>query len=104
MFHPKTSCMNFEEIKTELTSKFACNKEGIALFDFHTKFGGGKTTGFALLYDNKEFKLKYEPTYRLRREKLVDPKDASKTRKTKKNIKIKTRKLRGKEMVKVRSA
>lgn len=76
----------------------------MSLFDFYTKFGGGRTTGFALLYDSKDMKLKYEPKWRLRREKLIDPKNVALTRKTKKNRKIKTRKLRGKEKVKVLAA
>merc|ERR1712232_338450 len=101
VYHPKSACLTFAEIKAELANRFACNEDAIALFDFFTKFGGGRTTGFALLYDNKDFKLKYEPKYRLRREELIDPKDNAKTRKTKKNLKIKTRKLRGKEKVKV---
>ena len=104
MYHPKSACLKLEEIKVELASKFACNADGISLFDFFTKFGGGRTTGFALLYDSKDLKIKYEPKYRLRREELIDAKDVTKTRKTKKNLKIKTRKLRGKEKVKVLNA
>lgn len=34
------------------------------MFGFRTAFGGGKSTGFALVYDNKEA-LKFEPRYRL---------------------------------------
>lgn len=66
-----------------------------------TKFGGGKSAGTCLIYENKDYKLKYEPTWRLRREGLADAKNASRTRKTRKNLKIKTRKLRGKAKVKV---
>lgn len=45
--------------------------------------------------------MKYEPTWRLRREGLADAKAANRTRKTRKNLKVKTRKLRGKAKVKV---
>jgi ribosomal protein S24E len=69
-----------------------------------TQFGGGKSAGTCLIYENKDYKLKYEPKWRLRRENLADAKSASKTRKTRKNIKIKTRKLRGKAKVKVMNA
>ena len=37
------------------------------LFGFRTDFGGGKSTGFALIYDSLEDAKKYEPKYRLAR-------------------------------------
>ena len=39
----------------------------IQLFGFRTVFGGGKSTGFALIYDDEESEKKYEPKYRLAR-------------------------------------
>ena len=39
-------------------------KEQVIVFGFRTQFGGGKSTGFALVYDSKEA-LKFEPRYRL---------------------------------------
>ena len=39
-------------------------KDQIIVFGFRTHFGGGKSTGFALVYDTKEA-LKFEPKYRL---------------------------------------
>lgn len=39
-------------------------KDQVIVFGFRTQFGGGKSTGFALIYDNKEA-LKFEPRYRL---------------------------------------
>ena len=35
------------------------------LFGFRTAFGGGKTTGFALIYDSVEDAKKFEPKHRL---------------------------------------
>lgn len=35
------------------------------MFGLQTQFGGGKTTGFALIYDSPEAMKKYEPHYRL---------------------------------------
>lgn len=37
----------------------------IALFGFKTKFGGGKSQGFSLIYDNVEVMKKFEPKHRL---------------------------------------
>ena len=39
----------------------------VILFGFRTAFGGGKSTGFALVYDTIEDAKKYEPKYRLAR-------------------------------------
>ena len=39
----------------------------IITFGFRTDFGGGKSTGFALIYDAIEDAKKYEPKYRLAR-------------------------------------
>ena len=39
----------------------------IIVFGFRTAFGGGKSTGFALIYDTIEDAKKYEPKYRLAR-------------------------------------
>ncbi|TEY74813.1 hypothetical protein BOTCAL_0069g00100 [Botryotinia calthae] len=35
------------------------------VFGLRTQFGGGKTTGFALVYDSPEALKKFEPHYRL---------------------------------------
>jgi ribosomal protein S24E len=44
---------------------YKANKEQVNVFGLRTKFGGGKTTGFALLYDSPEALKKFEPHYRL---------------------------------------
>ena len=35
------------------------------VFGFRTQYGGGKSTGFALIYDSHEALKKFEPHYRL---------------------------------------
>lgn len=96
--------MSHEQIKEEISGRFRCNTDSITVFDLFTQFGGGKSSGFCLIYDTKDYKLKYEPKWRLRRESLIEPKNTARTRKTKKNIKIKTRNLKGKAKVKVMNA
>ena len=39
----------------------------VSLFGFRTQFGGGKSTGFGLIYDNIDAMKKFEPRYRLKR-------------------------------------
>ena len=41
-------------------------------FGFRTQFGGGKTTGFALIYDTLDYAKKIEPKYRLVRVSLLN--------------------------------
>ena len=39
--------------------------QSIFVFGFRTQFGGGKSTGFGLIYDSVDSAKKYEPKYRL---------------------------------------
>ena len=39
----------------------------VLTFGFRTDFGGGRSTGFALVYDSVEDAKKFEPKYRLAR-------------------------------------
>ena len=57
-------------MKAELKEKLARLYEvkdtnAIFVFKFRTHFGGGKSTGFGLIYDSVENAKKYEPKYRL---------------------------------------
>ena len=68
------SCMLSDQvsthIKAELKEKLARlydvnDPNSIFVFKFRTHFGGGKSTGFGLIYDSVESAKKYEPKYRL---------------------------------------
>merc|ERR1712066_899403 len=98
VFHPTEGGCSKAGLTEYVAGKFRCDQENVVLFGFKTKFGGGKSTGFCLIYDNKDQLKKFEPVYRLRRLKLVPEKDTSKTRKIKKEIKRK--KLHGTEKAK----
>ena len=39
----------------------------VFVFGFNTQFGGGKTTGFAMVYDSLDYAKKNEPKHRLAR-------------------------------------
>jgi hypothetical protein len=45
----------------------------IFVFKCRTHFGGGKSSGFGLIYDNLESAKKLEPKYRLIRVQIVSP-------------------------------
>lgn len=57
-------------LKAELKEKLARMYEvkdpnAIFVFKFRTHFGGGRSTGFGLIYDSVENAKKFEPKYRL---------------------------------------
>merc|ERR1712100_278922 len=85
------------EIKDKLAAMFktkgAAEPENIAVFGLHTKFGGGRSTGFALIYDSAEDRKKYDQKMLLRRDGMFDKKKV--TRKMKKEMKGRTKKVRG---------
>ena len=47
-------------IKESIAKKLKSNEERISIFGLKTKFGGGRTSGFALIYDSLDDKKKYE--------------------------------------------
>lgn len=44
---------------------YKADKNQVSVFGFRTQYGGGKSTGFALIYDSYEALKKFEPHYRL---------------------------------------
>jgi small subunit ribosomal protein S24e len=66
------------ELKEQLSTKFeARGTDCISLFGFTTAFGGGKSTGFCLIYDSLEELKKFEPNFRKARLGLQDGKTSS---------------------------
>lgn len=54
------------ELKERLAKMYEVkDPNSIFVFKFRTHFGGGKSTGFGLIYDSVENAKKYEPKYRL---------------------------------------
>jgi len=71
----------------------------VVLFGFRTQFGGGKSTGFCIIYDNQQFLKKVEPKYRQVRLGLVAA--ATRSRRSRKDQKNKAKKVRGTKKTKV---
>lgn len=93
VIHPGKKVATHEEIRNELASRHGVtDSKLIFLFNFKTAFGGGKTTGFAFLYDNLEEAKKFEPNHRLRRigEERASKRVGRKMRKTTKGKKLRT--------------
>lgn len=85
-------------LQTELSEKLGKmydvkDPNCIFVFGLRTQFGGGKSSGFGLIYDNIDVAKKFEPKYRLVRQGLAE--SVSKSRKQQKERKNRTKKLRG---------
>ncbi|KAI9762083.1 MAG: hypothetical protein M1840_001492 [Geoglossum simile] len=65
VLHPGRANVSKDELRTKLSELYKTNKNQITVFGFRTQYGGGKSTGFALIYDSQEVLKKFEPHYRL---------------------------------------
>lgn len=54
-------------IKTKLAQTLKAKEENISIFGLKTKFGGGRSTGFALIYDSTDARKKFDSKKMLRR-------------------------------------
>jgi small subunit ribosomal protein S24e len=66
VLHPGRATVSKSEIKDKLASLYNVGESNtIFVFGFRTQFGGGKSTGFGLIYDNLKAAEKFEPKHRL---------------------------------------
>merc|ERR1711977_815649 len=87
-----------KEMISEYLSKakgHKASKEATSIFGMKTKFGGGKSTCFALVYDSVEAAKKYEPKHHLIRSGHEEKPDAVIGRKQRKEKKNREKKFRG---------
>lgn len=65
VLHPNRANVSKDELRGKLGELYKAKKDDVSVFGFKTHFGGGKSTGFALIYDSAEAMKKFEPRYRL---------------------------------------
>lgn len=65
VLHPNRANVSKDELRQKLAELYKTNKDTVSCFGFRTQYGGGKSTGFALIYDSHEVMKKFEPHYRL---------------------------------------
>ena len=65
ILHPGRANIAKDELRDKLAALYKATKDQVNVFGLRTQFGGGKTTGFALVYDSPEAMKKFEPHYRL---------------------------------------
>lgn len=83
ILHPGRAGISKEELREKLGGMYKAQKEQISVFGLRSQYGGGKTTGFALVYDSPEAMKKFEPLYRLVRVgQATKPEKAAKQQRT----------------------
>lgn len=65
VLHQNRANVSKDELRQKLAELYKANKDQVSCFGFRTQYGGGKSTGFALIYDSHEVMKKFEPHYRL---------------------------------------
>mmetsp|Transcript_119446 Transcript_119446/g.168011 ORF Transcript_119446/g.168011 Transcript_119446/m.168011 type:complete len:110 (+) Transcript_119446:111-440(+) len=93
VIHPGQPNVSNDTLKGLLAKKYKTDVKNIIVYGFKTAFGGGRSHGFCLIYDNADAIQKYEPKYVLRRLKLME--DRFGNRKQRKELKTKKKKVRG---------
>lgn len=72
VLHPGKATVPKTEIREKLAKMYKTTPDVIFVFGFRTHFGGGKTTGFGMIYDSLDFAKKNEPKHRLARVTIMD--------------------------------
>jgi len=99
VLHPGRASIPKNEVREKIAKVYKANKDSVIVFGFKTAFGGGKSTGFGLIYDTPELAKKFEPKYRLIR--IGIGARAGVGRKQRKERKNRAKKVRGVKKAKV---
>lgn len=99
VLHPNRANVSKDELRTKLSELYKSPKDAVSVFGFRTQYGGGKSTGFALIYDSPEALKKFEPQYRLVRYGLATKAEKA-SRQQRKQRKNRAKKFRGTEKTK----
>lgn len=102
VLHPGKPSVKKTEIREKLAQMYLTQPDVVFCFGFRTVFGGGKSTGFALIYDTLDLAKKFEPKHRLARHGLVEVKRMP--RKQRKERKNRMKKVRGTKKASVKDA
>merc|ERR1719434_667977 len=93
--HPNSGNVSKKSLSEKLAQTYKVNDSNcVQVFGMKTAFGGGRSTGFALMYDNLAAVKKFEPKHRLKRVGM-DVK-AKTGRRNRKDLRHRQAKLRGK--------
>merc|ERR1712176_1290237 len=94
LIHPGLAGVSKNDVKEKLAKMYKVpDPSCILLFGFKVAFGGGRSTGFGMIYDNLVAAKKFEPKYRLTRFGMGKAKGVA--RKQRKERKNRAKKVRG---------
>lgn len=102
IMHPGKPTVSKKEVRERLAKMFKTTPDVVFPFKFKTQFGGGKTTGFAKIYDTLSHAKRFEQKFMLVRFGMKEAKKTS--RKQRKERKNRMKKLRGTAKVKAAAA
>merc|ERR1711862_693765 len=71
LIHPDQGSVAKASIKAKLSSMFKTPEEAISVFGVKTKFGGGRSSCFGLIYSNVDARKKFDQKMLLKRDKLA---------------------------------
>lgn len=72
VLHPNRANVSKDELRQKLAEAYKSEKDAVSVFGFKTQFGGGRSTGFGLVYNSVADAKRFEPTYRLVRYGIAD--------------------------------
>ncbi|CAI5733920.1 unnamed protein product [Peronospora destructor] len=94
VLHPGRPNVPKAELQEKISKMYKVKDPNtVFLHGFRTQFGGGKSSGFGLVYDTVNDAKRFEPKYRLIRQGLVEKVETS--RKQIKEAKNRAKKIRG---------
>ena len=65
MLHPGRANVPKSELRDQLAKSYKTTSDVVVCFGFRTAYGGGRSSGFALIYDSLDALKKFEPRHRL---------------------------------------
>ncbi|KAJ1891134.1 ribosomal 40S subunit protein S24B, partial [Coemansia sp. IMI 209127] len=93
IIHPNLANVSKADVREKLGKLFKSEPDLVFPFGFRTQFGGGRSSGFALIYDSMEAVKKFEPKFRLIRQSLATAEQ--KSRSQRRQAKNRRKKVRG---------
>ena len=88
---PAPSLARPQDLGALIAKLLKTDEKLVTLYSFSSLFGGGRSTGFGLIYDSVDAMKKFEPKYRLKRAGIDD----GKKKRSRKQWKDQKKKVRG---------
>ncbi|CAJ0936392.1 unnamed protein product, partial [Mesorhabditis belari] len=94
VIHPGRASVSKNEIRDKIAHIYKTTSDLVIAYGFQCQYGGGRSAGFALVYDTMDLCKKFEPKYRLIKYGIIKKveKGGRKQRKERKN---RMKKVRG---------